>query len=154
MTNKKALIICQSIHHGNTMKVAEAIAEVLGAEIRKPSEVEIEKITEYDLIGFGSGIYDGKHHRSLFELINKLKTQNHNPVFIFSTAGVPFKAMHKSLKESLIDKNFDIIGEFQCKGFMNHSFTRYIFGGISKGKPNENDLKKAKDFAIEINNSF
>ena len=148
----KILLICVSIHHGNTEKIAKAMAEVLDVEIKKPSEVNIEEITKYDLIGFGSGIYNRKHHRSLFELINKLKIQNHNKGFIFSTAMAPFKVLHKPLKESLIDKGFDIIGEFSCKGFMSDSFTKYIFGGLNKGRPNEKDLENARKFAEELKN--
>ena len=71
MSVKKVLLICQSIHHGNTMKVAKAIAEQLNAEIKKPSEVEPTDINKYDVIGFGSGIYNRKHHTSLFKLIEK-----------------------------------------------------------------------------------
>jgi len=65
---------------------------------KKPSHVNIEGIAKYNLIGLGSGIYGGKHHKSLFELINKSNVQNNKPVFIFSTASVPFKVMHKSLR--------------------------------------------------------
>lgn len=148
----KTLIICVSMHHGNTEKIAKAMAEVLDAEIKKPSEVNIEEITKYDLIGFASGIYNRKHHRSLFELVDKLKSQKHNKAFIFSTATIPFKVLHKPLKESLIDKGFDIIEEFCCKGFMNHSFTKYIFGGLNKGRPNEKDLENARKFAEDLKN--
>jgi len=58
----KTLIICQSIHHGNTMKVAKVIAEELNADLKKPSEIKLKDLDKYNLIGFGSGIYDGKHH--------------------------------------------------------------------------------------------
>ena len=73
-----SLIICESIHHGNTMKIAQALAETLDADLLKPSEVNTSEIAEYGLIGFGSGIYNRKHHRRLFELLDKisLKTVN------------------------------------------------------------------------------
>lgn len=150
MNNKKVLMICTSIHHTNTLKIAKVIGEVLNAKIIKPTDVDIEILSDYDLIGFGSGIYNGKHHRSLLDLVSKLKTKNHKKVFIFSTATIPFEVMHRPLKECLIDKGFDIIGEFYCKGFMSHSFTKYIFGGLNKGRPNEKDLKKAQDFARKL----
>jgi flavodoxin len=74
MSNKNVLIICQSIHHGNTLKVAKVLAEQLKAEIKKPSEVKSTDIKKYDLIGFGSGMYDRKHHISLFELVNNFES--------------------------------------------------------------------------------
>lgn len=150
MGNKKALIICQSVHQGNTLKVAEAMAEVLGAEIKKPSEVNTEQFSEYDLIGFGSGIYNRTHHKSLLELVDRVETQSKVKSFIFSTATLPVKSTHKELREKLTAKGFDIVGELQCKGLMTHSFAKYCLGGLNKGRPNEEDLEKAKDFAIKM----
>jgi flavodoxin len=150
MVNEKVLIICESIHHGNTRKVAEAMANVLDAEIKRPSEVDISGICEYDLLGFGSGIYNRKHHISLFTLLDQIECQNHKRAFVFSTSTVLLKKLHTPIKEKLIDKGFIITGEYFCKGFMSYSFTRYIFGGLNRGRPNKNDLKKAEDFAINL----
>ena len=33
---KRVLIICVSVHHGNTKKIADVMAEVLGAEMVEP----------------------------------------------------------------------------------------------------------------------
>jgi len=68
----KTLIIYTSIHHGNTEKIARAMAEVLGAKLMRTHEADINCISEYDLIGFGSGIYFGKYHRNILNLIDKL----------------------------------------------------------------------------------
>ena len=62
------------------------------------------------------------------------------------------KTLHKPIKEEMTQKGFNIIGDFYCKGYMTHSFTKHIFGGLNKGRPNDNDLKKAKDFALKIKN--
>lgn len=150
MSDKKILIICTSVHHGNTLKVAQAMGAVLHAQILKPSEVDIENLSQYDAIGFGSGIYDGKNHKNLLEFVSKIKTQDNKKVFIFSTATFPFLIMHKDLREGLVAKGFEIIGEFQCKGFIDYSIMKYFFGGINKGRPNEEDLKKAQDFAKSL----
>jgi flavodoxin len=52
----KTLIICESVHYGNTKKVADAMAETLAATVVKPGEVDAARLQDYDLIGFGSGI--------------------------------------------------------------------------------------------------
>jgi len=150
MSYKKTIIICASIHHGNTMKIAKAIGHVINAKVIKPEDFDLATISDYDLIGFGSGIYNQKNHKSLFDLVERLKIQNHQRAFIFSTATVKFLGMHKDLKKSLNEKGFEIIGEFQCRGFMNYSFTKYLFGGLNKGRPNEADLKNAETFAKEL----
>ena len=61
----KVLIIYISIHHGNTEKVVKEMAQVLDAKLLKLGEVNVHNLSEYDLIGFGSGIYFGKHHENL-----------------------------------------------------------------------------------------
>lgn len=145
---KKVLIICQSIHHGNSMKIAKAIGEVLHAEIKKPNEVK--SISGYDLIGFGSGIYNGKHHESLFDFLVPLDIQNNKKVFIFSTASFKFMKMHKALRKKLVSKGFDIMGEFMCKGFMDYKFLKHFFGGLNKKRPNNKDIEDAKQFAENL----
>jgi flavodoxin len=154
MLDKNILIICHSIHHGNTMKVAEVIKEELKANIRTPFEVELNEIDKYDLIGFGSGIYNGKHHDSLFNLIKNLKIQENKKAFIFSTATISYKKMNDSLKQELISKGFDVIDEFICRGFMNYSFIKYFFGGLNKKRPNKKDLLNAKFFCIKMKNKL
>ena len=64
----KCLIIVYSYHHGNTDKIARIMAEILNAPIKKPNEVDIKELKEYELIGFGSGIYSEKHHEEIFKL--------------------------------------------------------------------------------------
>lgn len=148
---KKVLIVCASVHHNNTFKVANVIREELDAKIIKPNEVSLEIISEYDLIGFGSGIYNRKHHNSIFKLIDELEVQQHKDAVIFSTSTVPFKAIHKELRRRLSEKGFNVIEEFACKGFMDYSFTKY-FGGLNKGRPNDEDLRIACEFARVIKN--
>ena len=154
ISNPNVLIVCQSIHHGNTMKIAKVISEKLNATIKKPSEIKVSDINKYDLIGFGSGIYNQKHHASIFKLIKNIEMQNKKKTFIFSTASINYKKMHKNLREELTSKGFIIIDEFMCKGFMNYSFIKYFFGGLNKKRPNEKDLSKAEEFAIKIKENF
>ena len=53
----KTLICYASVHHGNPKKIAKAMAEAIGAELVTPNDAKTKNIEEYDLIGFGSGIY-------------------------------------------------------------------------------------------------
>ncbi|MCK4255841.1 flavodoxin, partial [candidate division WOR-3 bacterium] len=84
----KTLIIYTSIHHKNTERIAKVMAEVLEAPLAKPREIDINSLAEYDLLGFGSGIYFGKHHKSLLKLVDKLPNLKGRKVFVFSTSGV------------------------------------------------------------------
>lgn len=79
------MIIYISAHHGNTEKVAKAMAEVLNAKLAKRSDVNINEVSEYDLIGFGSGIYFRRHHKSLLDFIDKLPNlKNKEGVYFFN----------------------------------------------------------------------
>ncbi len=159
----KTLIVYVSIHHGNTEKIANEMAEVLNAKLVKPNEVNISEIFKYDLIGFGSGIYFGQHHKSLLKLIDKLPDLKGEKGFIFSTSGVSnagkfthnirhrVSHFHVPLKKELIKKGLNIVGEFTCRGFDTVGPFKLI-GGISKGRPNEKDLENARKFAEELKN--
>ena len=142
----KSLIICKSIHHRSTEKIAKRMARVLNADLTEPKDFDIKK---YDLIGFGSGIYDYKHHISILNLVDKLPNLKGKKVFVFSTSGVIVKSQHDSIKKKLKEKNAKIIDEFFCKGFNTNSFLKYI-GGMNKKRPNEKDLKKAEDFVKKM----
>lgn len=145
----KSAIVCISIHHGNTEKIARSLSDVLNADILRPNEVDEEKLDEYALIGFGSGIYYLKHHSSILNLVDKLPKMN-KKCFIFSTRGFgSVNFYHKKLRKKLESKGFEIIGEFSCKGFDTVGILK-IFGGINKGRPNEKDLENAKKFAKDL----
>jgi len=149
----KSALVCISTHQGNTQKIANAMADALGAPVLRPEKAAIQSLTEYDIIGFGSGIYFMKHHRKLLGFIGKLPDMKNKKAFIFSTAGVSDRLIeknlsknHRALKNKLTDKGFEIIGEFSCCGYIKRGWY-YLKGNRNIGRPNEDDIKKAKEFA-------
>jgi len=159
----KSLLVLFSIHHNNTEKIANVFAKVLDAQIKTPKQINPEELQEYDLIGFGSGIYSAKHHKLLLDLADKLPQVTNWKAFIFSTCGAPMNLMerdkaeftryvdenHSSLREKLQSKGYMIVDEFSCAGFNTNSFLK-LFGGINKGRPNAEDLKHAEEFAQNL----
>jgi flavodoxin len=145
----KSLIIYQSIHHKNTEKIAKILAEELNADLVKPSGVNLDKIKDYDLVGFGSGIYFFKMHRSILELAQKLSSLKNKIVFIFSTSGTKVTYQHNDLKEIIKNKEGKIIGEFNCRGYDTYGLLKYI-GGIAKNHPNLKDQEAARSFAKNL----
>jgi len=95
----RSLLVLFSYHHKNTEKIAKVFAKVLDAQIKTPMQTKPEELQEYDLVGFGSGIYGDKHHKLLFDLVEKLPHVNNRNAFIFSTCGAPMKFMER-------DKNY------------------------------------------------
>lgn len=149
----KAAIVYVSVHHKNTEKIAQTMAKTMKAKLFKTSEVSKKKLADYDVIGFGSGIYFAKHHKTLLEFVEKLPLMEGKKAFIFSTAGVKRRGYatrtHKPLRDSLKTKKFDVIGEFNCPGHDTYGFLTLI-GGINKGRPNQDDLEKAEKFIKDL----
>jgi flavodoxin len=152
----KALIIYISVHHGNTEKVAKVMAKILDADLLQVGQVDASMLEQYNLIGFGSGIYFGKHHKSLLDFVDMLPMLRNTKTFIFSTSGlrkIPFvHDFDKPLRKKLQRKGFNIIDEFSCRGLDTYRATRLV-GGVNKGRPDAEDLGQAEDFASGLKNS-
>jgi flavodoxin len=146
-----------SVHHGNTERVAVTMAKILDADLVQVNQVDTNMLERYDLIGFGSGIYFGKHHESLLDFVDKLPVVKNRKAFIFSTSGlrkIPFvHDFDKPLRKKLQRKGFDITGEFSCRGLDTYRATKPV-GGINKGRPDANDVKQAEDFARGLKDSL
>jgi flavodoxin len=157
----KTLIIVHSYHHGNTRKVAEAMAEALGATVKAPHDIKVGELKSYDLVGFGSGIDSDHNYAPLLELADALPPSPGKKAFVFSTSGAPealmgrgfiqgySKKCHAALRAKLALKGFGVEGEFICPGFNTNAFLWRI-GGVNKGRPNAADLDRARIFAREL----
>ncbi len=149
----KTYIIYASFHKKNTEKIAKRIASTLKVDIDSFENVNLEKLEKADLLGFGSGVYFGKFHRGLINLVKKLERQENKQAFIFSTAGMKKNFLlnhsHSHFKKLLNKKGFKCIDEFSCLGYDTYGILK-IFGGVNKKRPNEKDLSKAEDFALNL----
>ena len=124
---------------GHTKSVAEAIAEVIGVEAKSIDEKLEEDV---DVLFLGSAFYAASLDENVKNFIKQIDV-NVGKIVNFSTAtllGSTCKEVAKVAKE----KNIPIYEkEFHCKG---------SFGMIFKGRPNNKDLEKTKEFAKEIIN--
>ena len=146
----KCFIVLVSYHHMNTQKIADVFSKVLDAQLKTPQQTGPEGFQQYELLGLGSGIYGGKHHKDILDFADKLPQVANKRAFIFSTSFDSRKAKtHSLLREKLQSKGYIIFDEFNCKGFDTNSFLK-LFGGIAKGRPNAKDLKHAEEFAMKL----
>jgi flavodoxin len=143
----KAAIVYKSIHHGNTRRVAEAIATVLGAALFTIEEAAKLDASQFDLMGLGSGIYFGRHHHELRRLV-AMWPQAPPQSFVISTAGISSLASwwHRSLVRLLRTRGSEVVGEFSCPGFDTFG-PLWLIGGLHRGRPDERDLARAIEFA-------
>jgi flavodoxin len=134
------------------MKIADSMASALNAQVIDLEEAKDYSIAENDLVGFGSGIYFGKHVASLLEHVDKLPKSD-KKAFIFSTRGrnILFQnSYHKFLRKKLMEKGYNVIGQFSSRGFSDYHKIFKIVDGVNKGHPNSEELDAAKAFALKL----
>jgi flavodoxin len=157
MSQPRRLIVVASLHRGNTRRVAEAMADVLGAEVVAPEDVTAETLRGCALVGFGSGVYYGRMHGSLFSLVRRL-SEAHGAdaaaaprAFVFSTSGLPFlaTAWHAPLVRLLAEQGFDVVGAFACRGFDTWG-PLWLVGGLNRAHPDARDFARAREFAARV----
>lgn len=138
----KTAIVYYSAHHGNTKKVAEAIARGRDVTLIDALAVQSADLSGYELIGFASGIYFGKFHKSVLDFAKNNLPQG-KKVFFLATYGGSNST--KAIEEIVQEKSAQIVGSFGCKGYDTFGPFKLV-GGICKGHPDETDLKNACDF--------
>lgn len=146
----RCAIIHVSIHHHNTAKISAAIADAIGADLLSVAEARELAAPPWELVGLGSGIFFGAHHKSLLRYASQW-SQAPKSVFIFSTAGLPSLGWlwHRSLRTIMTKQKIPILDEACFPGWDTVGPLRWI-GGIQRGRPNQYDLDRAAAFAKSI----
>ena len=138
----KKVIIYASVHHGNTKKLAERIAKDCGTDLIDAVRQSSADLSQYDMIGFASGIYFSKFHQAIMRFASENLPQG-KKVFLICTYGG--NASYKSFEQILEEKRANVIGRFGCKGYDTFGPFKLV-GGIAKGHPTEQELTAAVDF--------
>ena len=74
------------MHHGNTKKIIDEIAKTNDVELIDATQTVEKDLSEYDLIGFASGVYGGKFHQSVLKFASVNLTDNK---IVTNNSGVP-----------------------------------------------------------------
>lgn len=140
----KTAIVYYSRHHGNTKKVIDAIRAKYNVKLIDATEVKTFDLTDYDMIGFASGIYYAKMHKSVVHFAEKNLPEAKKVFFIF-TAGMQSKNFTANIAKVCKSKSADIVGEYGCLGFDTFGPLKFI-GGVAKGHPDKAELEAAVKF--------
>ena len=146
---KKTIIFCYSIHHGNTKKIAEAVAESSNAELVMLPCGELPELQAYELVGFASGIYMSAFGRPITELVEKLEGLDGKECFTMYTSGANSNKLDQAFIQKLEKKGAHVIGRFSCRGFDTFGPFKMI-GGKQKGHPDSKDIQAAKNFYNDL----
>ncbi|WP_264081232.1 flavodoxin family protein [Streptomyces spectabilis] len=146
------MIVCVSVSHGNTKKVADVMGQALEAPVVAPEDVDAAELATCDLVGFGSGVYSMALHPRLRELAASLPEGERRSAFVFATSGfpeAPFRPFTRPLVRLLEQRNFDVVDTFSCRAWDTMALFRPV-GGIRKGRPDAADLEAARVFAAGL----
>lgn len=146
----KVLIIYHSEHHGNTKKLVEAIAGQGDVSLLNVSDSSSLDWSDFDLIGFASGIYYQKFHKDILDSAEK-NLPTGKKVFFLYTCGVKRNSYTDAIRQVAEAKKAQILGSYGCPGFDTFGPFKLI-GGIAKGHPDDKDISAAMDFLRKIQN--
>lgn len=150
----KSLVIYSSAYKGNTEKIATVFAKKINADLFDIKHANDINMDQYDLIGFGSGVYKESMAPQLLNYVESLNIEGKD-VFAFSTSGMGSVIYNKKLIKLLKAKGANCKGSFACKGsFVSRDFSKVkIFELISKfaqGHPNDKDISNAEKFIKKV----
>ena len=145
----KTIIFYRSAYKGNTLKIAQKMAEALGAGLVSIDTNPEVDLSEYDLIGFGSAIHFAAHDIHLQRFAEQQNLKNKN-VFIFSTRCRPYLGgYHKALRKIIKGRGGIIVGEFSCRGY-DRTGPWVLMDGYNKARPDGRDVFRAGLFAERL----
>ena len=123
---------------GNTKKLAEAIAKELGVEAL-PITCPVEE--KVDLLFLGNSYYAFNIDPEVRNFVSSLDKEKVGKIVNFGSAAM-LNSTFKKIKAVADKVGIPMLeNEFHCKG---------EFKGLHKGRPNEDDLKAAAEFARTI----
>ena len=95
----KSVIVYASVHHGNTKKLVEKIAEECKVDLINAVQQPKADLSDYDRIGFAFGIYFSKFHQTILKFASENLPEN-KKVFMICTYGgnVAYKSLEVILK--------------------------------------------------------
>ena len=144
----KTAVIYYSRHHGNTKKVLDAIAQGHDLTLIDAAETTSAPLEDYDLIGFASGIYYSKFHKSVLQFAEEHLPEGKKVFFVY-TCGAEKKGYTNAIRQAAAEKHAEILGEFGCPGYDTFGPFKLV-GGIAKGHPNARELEDARCFFRQI----
>lgn len=123
---------------GNTKKLAEAVANAVGAEALPISVPVAEPV---DILFLGNSYYAFSIDPEVREFVKSLDKDKVGRIVNFGSAAM-LNSTYKKVKAEADKVGIPMDArEFHCKG---------EFKGIHKGRPNADDLKAAAEFARSI----
>jgi Flavodoxins len=145
----KTGILYVSVHHGNTKKIVQIMAETLSADLIDLTKEKNPDISGYDVLGFASGSFYQAMHEQIVNFVRNTDFGQNKKAFLVCTCGANIRDYTSGVKKLLKQKGVQVTGSFQCRGFDTFGPFGKI-GGIAKNHPDERDYDNARKFAASL----
>ena len=146
----KTAIVYASTHHGNTRKLAEAIAARYDVTLIDCTLCLQADLSGFDLIGFASGIDFGKFYECIHQFLRNNLPENKQVFFLYTCAKTSDR-FTGSIRAEASEKGSLCLGEYGCRGYNTYGPWKLI-GGMNKNHPTIDELNLAVSFYESILN--
>ncbi len=148
----KTAICYYSRHHGNTLKVLQAMAQDSQVDLIDVTRRQAVRLEDYDCTGFASGIYYGTFQESVLQFARQHLPEGKAVFFVF-TYGVLRPSYTKVIGQIARERGCPVLDEFGCKGYDTFGPFKLV-GGIAKGHPDGQDLDNARRFYQNLKETY
>lgn len=145
---RNVAVIYRSYHHGNTKKLLNSVAKRESMMLIDAKDALRTDLSQYDTIGFASGIYFWNFDKTIPECAEKVLTKD-KKVFLVYTCSIKLPFYTSKIKRIFRKKKCKFLGQFACKGYNTYSVFKKM-GGIAKDHPNEQDKENARKFYRKV----
>ena len=140
----KTAIVYHSYHHGNTKKLLDAIAEKHEVTLIDVTENAEYDLTEFDLIGFASGIYAFGISKEIVSFAG-INLPEHKKVFYIYTSAFMNDLNLRELGDLFKTRDAAFLGSYRANGYITWG-PFAIGGGQKKGHPTQEEIDGAVTF--------
>lgn len=152
----KAIILYRSKHHGNTLKLVEAIAntfdDVDTLDVATLGKNEVPDLSAYHIIGVASGIYYGQFDRDLKRVV-QAALKSGDKVFALLTYGGEDKWYVRDIDGLCRVCQADLLTSYGCPGYDTWGPFK-LKGGVNKGHPTEEEIQGAVNFYRRLETDY
>lgn len=144
-------IVYASVHHGNTKKLLEGISQKCDVDlfdVLGNDSIETIDFSKYEVVGFASGIYMSRFHKSITGFLDK-GVALPKKTFVMYTSGSGSDKYGQTLTDRLTQMGTESLGMYHCKGYDTFGPFKLV-GGIAKGHPKQNEIDLGVKFIENI----
>lgn len=140
----KSVIVYASLHHQNTYQLVAAIAGRHNVDLINAAEIPQADLSEYDLIGFASGIDFGDFYPCVKSFLDENLPENKKVFFLYTCAKTSSRFSAK-VRKAATRKQAVLMGEYGCRGYNTYGPWKLI-GGMNRNHPNKTEIQEAVRF--------